>query len=217
MNKERSILLYGPPASGKSTVAKEVSDQTGISYLSVGDMTREEISSKSKRGLRLQKYLDEVVEYPVELISEVVEERIVKAIQSETSFILDGFPKYPGEATAFVSLMEKHKFKIDAIAIIEIPFQEALIRAASRRICTECLLQTTIDDQNICTCDSCGGSLIIRDDDRPEVLERRYQDYDNSIRETLAILEGHYTKLLTIDGTNNRETVEAEFARVAQQ
>lgn len=217
MNKERSILLYGPPASGKSTVAKETSNLINSQYLSVGDMTREEITNGTDIGAALKKYLDAVTEYPVELISSVVEKRIVEALETNGSFILDGFPKYSMEAEAFIGLMQKHNFTIDTVAVIEVPFEEALLRVANRRICEDCLAQTQVEGEQANSCEKCGGTLIVRDDDRPEILERRYRDYVTTIAETLSVLEGHFVRLVKIDGTNDKQTVVEEFARVAQQ
>jgi adenylate kinase family enzyme len=83
------ILLYGPPASGKTTLAKGISNNFDISYLSVGQITRREIANKTDVGHRLKKYLDDVVEYPVEFIGDIVEKELdsLKKIWSEYCFV----------------------------------------------------------------------------------------------------------------------------------
>lgn len=211
-NKEQQKhLLYGPPASGKSTVASEICNSSGMEYLSVGEMTRREIASGSLMGQQLKKCLDQVVEYPVELITRVIERRIVDTLEGGRGFILDGFPKYPRETSAFLGLMEKHNFAIDAVILIDIPFEEALKRVSNRLICQNCLSQTSFRANTDGGCGNCGGILIVRDDDKPEILLRRYKDYKSSIGETLSILSGHYSKLVRVDGSKPLTSVLREI------
>jgi adenylate kinase len=206
-NKERVNLLYGPPASGKSSVAKEICATRNIEYLSVGDITRREIASGSPRGQELEDCLNRVIEYPVELITSVVEERIIQTLNNGLDFILDGYPKYPWEAEAFLGLLERSNLRIRLIIVIDIPLEEAIKRVAERRICQNCLSQTDIKTNPGDNCIKCGGALIIREDDRPEILRRRYGDYESTIDSTLKILYGHYKSLIRINGSQLPEEV----------
>ncbi len=212
INPESSIyLFYGPPASGKSTVAREVSSQLKLEYLSVGEITRNEITKNSILGRELKKYLDEVVEYPVELITQVVEERILDAKSNSKGFILDGYPKYDWEAEAFLNLMNKHNFPLDKVVVLDVPMDTAIARVSNRRMCTDCLTQFDISENNISNCIKCGGNLIIREDDEPTILRRRYGDYDSSINKTLQVLNNHYRSLAHFDGTKSPQQVLSEI------
>ncbi|MEK6913495.1 MAG: nucleoside monophosphate kinase [Nanoarchaeota archaeon] len=194
-----STLLYGPPASGKTTLAQILTKETGLVYISVGQIVREEIRKKSTNGLLLKKYLDDVVEYPVDLISKVVENRL-KKLKSGESFLLDGFPKYYNEAKAFLDIKEKHKLNINNIILIEVPLPQVISRVKNRRICLNCLRQYSIEVDGISRCSKCEILLSKREDDSIDFLIRRYTDYKKSIGKTLKILGSNNFKTTKIDG-----------------
>lgn len=95
----KNYLFYGPPGCGKSTVAKKIARYFNIRYISIGEVVRNEIKKDTKLGKKLKEYLDNVVEYPVGLISKVA----LSEIGDNTSdgYILDGYPKYAREAKDF--------------------------------------------------------------------------------------------------------------------
>ena len=81
-------------------------------------------------------------------------------------------------------------------------------RLAGRRVCGDCgrLVQVALGQSSNGTCESCGGPLLQRDDDRVETVGRRMEVYE---RET-APLVGHYrTKglLREVVGTGSRDDV----------
>lgn len=200
MSKKNIYLLYGPPASGKSTIAHELSKSKGLEYVSVGKITRAEMLRKSDKGIQLKKCIDEDVEYPPELISEVVQDYTSDLYASNNSFLFDGFPKYPAETIPFLKMLHAQKAVVPAIFIIDIPLNVALQRVANRRICQKCLTQFSFVKNKLTHCSVCNGELIIRDDDIPEMLEKRYQDFNISISKTLNILEATKAKMFRIDG-----------------
>ncbi|MCJ7805296.1 nucleoside monophosphate kinase [Patescibacteria group bacterium] len=201
-SKESSYLLYGPPASGKTALALELSRRIAKEYISVGELTRREIELGTPRGKRLQRCLDEVTEYPIELITGLVEESIVACMSAGENFILDGFPKYAQEARAFVKLLEKHRILLDAAIVIDLPVEGAFVRVLNRRICVSCLAQTEDGGQ---ICPQCGDALTIRDDDIPPIFKRRYNDYKDSIDETLRIIGPFCKRIIHIQGSQSKE------------
>jgi len=199
---ERCVLLYGPPGSGKTLVGRAIADNFDFTYLSVGEITRNEMASGSRRGEFIRKCLDEVVEYPSEFIADLVCEHLDKSLSAGIPVVLDGFPKYPNEAGFFLKKVKDCNIKIDAIIVIDVPLYTAIERISKRRMCGSCLRQLTLEKEQVPgTCPTCGGQLIIREDDHNDIVKRRYNDYEQSIKETLALIRTTCDKVEHIDGS----------------
>ncbi|OGM92415.1 hypothetical protein A2755_01495 [Candidatus Wolfebacteria bacterium RIFCSPHIGHO2_01_FULL_48_22] len=144
MEEERKIkafLLYGPPASGKTTIADFLSNRLNAKYISVGFVTRKEIARQTILGRELKKCLDAVIEYPAKLISTVMEKEIETAKSKFHALIIDGFPKYEWEIPEFLKILNKQTIGINGVFIIDLPFETVKKRVKSRRICKSCLNQ----------------------------------------------------------------------------
>ena len=206
-NIGKSYLLYGPPACGKSTVARLLSPLLDVKYLSVGEITREEIAKRTYDGIQLDYYLSSVLEYPADLISRVVGNRLFQVLDDGENFILDGFPKYVGEAQTFVSILQEKQIKIAAVILMTATMDEIMCRVKKRRICEKCLNQTTITSKIQTNCEKCQGRLIIRDDDQPEYLERRYNDHLRSIYQTLDVIKPFVGPIIKVSASFSVEVV----------
>jgi adenylate kinase len=208
------ILLYGPPASGKTTLAKGISNNFDISYLSVGQITRREIANKTDVGHRLKKYLDDVVEYPVEFIGDIVEKELDSLKKSGVNTVLlDGFPKYFWEAEKFLNILKKLNLTINKIIIINLTYDDICKRASNRRICLKCLKEYNLSNTGSIICPECGNELVLREDDSAFVLKRRYGDHVFSLEKTLKVLDIDANYLVEIDGSGDEDTVLHRFSK----
>jgi adenylate kinase len=207
MSKENIYLLYGPPGSGKSTLAKDVSQNTGLMYISVGQLTRAEIATGSEVGKALKKCLDDVVEYPVDLISGVIDKSLRQTRTNGGNFLIDGFPKYEEEANQFLLMVDSNNWIVPSIFVVKLPFENSLERVANRRICLSCQSQVTVAVNGDKLCTSCGGELTVRDDDKPENLWRRYNDFVNSIEGIMQQLKVTDASIFALDGTLPKDDI----------
>jgi adenylate kinase len=198
-------LLYGPPASGKTYLALKLQREHGFHYLSVGEITRREIASDSTEGRQLKYYLDNVLEYPPELISGVLRMEIARVPRSCKHVFLDGFPKYDREVKSFLKMLADLAIRLVAIVLLECPLAEVLRRVSQRRMCRGCGRQCTANRN--ARCPHCNGDLVRRDDDEPIVLQRRYRDYTTSIAETLEFLKACEAPIVRISATESRRMV----------
>lgn|SRR3989344_8620284 len=225
MNAENRVsFLYGPPASGKTTLAEQLCTALSFKYVSVGNLTRIEIQQNTPIGMELAHFLNAVLEYPVELISSLIEKKLIEAKEQGRDVLLDGYPKYPREAEAFQKLVKKHNIPADCLIVIKLSLVDAIRRSNLRRICEDCLHQTQINPlQPPTACSDCSGKLIMREDDTPLVLARRYNDYRQAIKETLKVLQIDSKKTFCFDGRVSKEKLLDNIlttvlnARVAQQ
>jgi len=170
MARER-IALLGPPGAGKGTQAKLISDKTGLCHLSTGDILRDEVAHGTEIGRAAKLHMDRGDLVPDKLIIDMIHERIAKT----DGFILDGFPRTVAQAEALLKITP-----LDLMINITLSRAEVIKRLSSRRVCHECgkIYNLLFNPPKIKTrCDLCGGELFQRDDDRPEVVDNRYDVY----------------------------------------
>jgi len=106
-----------------------------------------------------------------------------KCLHCRAGFILDGFPRTLVQAAALKNLMEEEKLRLDAVLNYELPLGEIVERLSGRRTCENCKAVYHVTRQPSRTagvCDHCGGSLVQREDDRPESVTVRMETYERS-------------------------------------
>jgi len=189
------LIIFGPPGSGKGTYSSLLKEKFGLEKISTGDIFREEVKKGSKLGKKVESYLKEGKLVPDEIVIEVVKERI----KNLENFILDGFPRTVKQAQA----LEKFS-KIDAIIEIKVHKEILIEKISARRICSnpKCDGNYNIADihkvidgieyilppllpKNDMKCDKCGSPLIQRDDDKPEIIEKRLEIYEEQSKPVL--------------------------------
>mgnify|MGYP001583132606 CR=1 FL=1 len=92
-----SLILLGPPGSGKGTYASALKEKLGIPHISTGDMFREEIRGGSDLGREIKGYLDRGDLVPDSTTNRVVAVRLAKD-DCKPGFLLDGYPRTVGQA-----------------------------------------------------------------------------------------------------------------------
>lgn len=205
----KAYLVYGPPGSGKTSVCERLCNDLGIAYISIGEITRREVANNSEIGKKLKSYLDIPLEYPLELISEVVESHINLLLGKTNIIILDGYPKYHWEADNFLKYyLSKNTLDINSIIIINISLEESIERINNRFICQDCHLQISLEKlAPDCNCPACSGILTRRVDDERSFVRQRYADYIAAIEPTLEVLKKQNIKVITINGEQPPENI----------
>ncbi len=179
------MVFLGPPGVGKGTYARAVSEEFGIPHISTGDIFREEIARGSELGRKVKEYVEKGLLVPDEVVIEVVKKRLSQP-DCEKGFILDGFPRTFKQAEALDG------FAPPNLALLFVAPDEVIIeRISGRRICARCgaiYHVKYMPPKYPGICDRCGGPLIQRRDDRPEVVRERLKVY----RETFTPIIEYY-------------------------
>ena len=118
---------------------------------------------------------------------------------------MDRFPRKAAQAKVLDGIVG-----IDIALYLETDLNKLADRIASRRVCSVCGDTTSVQDSPDGKCHKCGGALIIRDDDKREVVENRLKVYNDKT----APLIGYYKAkgvLKTIDGMQSIEAVTASI------
>ncbi len=201
------VTLLGPPGAGKGTQAKRIVERLGLVHLSTGDILRDEVGRGTELGMKAKSYMDRGALVPDRLIIDMIADRIAQATDG---FLLDGFPRTVAQAEALDRIVE-----LDVAINIVLSREEVLARLTRRWICRDCGRIYNLDEPPPpgARCDACGGELYQRDDDRPEVIEHRYDVY----QESTAPLIDYYEKrglLRNVDGSLPADRVFDEIMRI---
>ena len=202
-----NIVLLGPPGIGKGTVAVKLSQKLKIPHIATGDMLRENVSEKTKLGIKAKSYMDSGALVPDDLVIEMVKERLQRK-DCKKGFILDGFPRTINQA-------EKIGKKIKIGKVINLQADDNVIvqRLSKRRVCSKCGSIYHLDyikPKKEGICDKCNGELYQREDDKPAAIKERLRVYG----EKTEPLVNYYMKkgiLADVDGSG---TPEEEFELV---
>lgn len=209
------IVMLGAPGAGKGTQAKMIAAKYQIPHISTGDIFRANIKNGTELGKKAKSYMDQGLLVPDELTVDLVIDRLAQD-DCKNGYILDGFPRTIPQAEALDAALAKLGEKMDYAIDVDVPDKNIVSRMSGRRACTGCGATYHIvynpSKKGDC-CEVCGEKLILRDDDKPETVQKRLNVY----HEQTQPLIDYYTKqsiLRTVDGTQDMNDVFAEIVKI---
>ncbi len=211
---ELNLVLLGPPGSGKGTQGERLQEDLRLPYYATGDILRAAVREETELGATAKSYMDRGDLVPDEVIVGVIAERIDSA-EAADGFILDGFPRTIPQAEALDAKLKQLGREVSGVLLIDVSDQEVMRRLGGRRTCAENGHVFHVEfnppkQEGVCDLD--GSALIVREDDKPEVIGKRLETYH---AKTEPLVE-HYDRqslLRRIDGTAAPEEVEEEVRR----
>jgi adenylate kinase len=174
-----NLILLGPPGSGKGTQGERLQEDFRLPYYATGDILRAAVRDETDLGQTAKEYMDRGDLVPDEVIIGVIAERI-EGPEAADGFILDGFPRTAGQAEALSEEMEDLNRAITAALLIDVSDEEVVRRLGGRRTCVKNghVFHVEFDPpKNEDVCDVCGARLVVRDDDKPDVIRHRLETY----------------------------------------
>jgi len=211
---ELNLVLLGPPGSGKGTQGERLQEDLRLPYYATGDILRAAVREGTELGRTAKEYMDRGDLVPDEVIVGVIAERIDSA-EARDGFILDGFPRTMPQAEALDAKLEELGRAVTAVLLIDTPDDEVVRRLGGRRTCEENGHVFHVEfnpPRQDGVCDIDGSGLIVRDDDKPEVIRRRLDTY-HAKTEPLVDYYDHRSVLRRIDGTVAPDEVAEQIRR----
>jgi adenylate kinase len=197
------LVVFGPPSAGKGTQAQKLSKKYGIPQIATGDLLREHVAKKTPIGVKVKAILDAGKLGPDDLIVQIIKDRVSQP-DCRKGYLLDGFPRTMNQAKELEKMTD-----VDLVLNIAVDHKALVERAVGRRICPKCAAVYHVKSnppKKSGTCDKCGTSLVQRDDDKEETVQKRLRVY----QEQTAPLIEHYRskgKLVDIDGSRGIDGV----------
>ncbi len=204
------LLILGAPGSGKGTQAKFIADQYGYKHISSGDILRKTASEDTEIGRQIAAIIKAGELVPDELINQMFLNSF-KQLEGK-KIICDGYPRKLSQA----EFLAENNFVFDAVIYLNVSLEEVTDRISGRltaKISGETYHIKHRPPKVEGVCDVSGEKLIIREDDKPETVKKRYSVY---LKETEPLLEFYGSKgvVIEVDSEKSIDVVWKDIERV---
>lgn len=213
--RNMKIIMLGAPGAGKGTQAKKIAEKYEIPHISTGDIFRANIKNGTELGMKAKEYMDKGALVPDELTCDLVMDRIAQE-DCKNGFVLDGFPRTIPQAKALDSALEKINEKMDFAVDVDVPDENIVNRMGGRRACLNCgatyhivFNPTKLDG----VCDTCGKQTVLREDDKPETVQKRLHVYHEQTQPLLDYYK-EQNILKSVDGTKPMDEVFSDIVAI---
>ncbi len=202
------IIMLGAPGAGKGTQAKQIAGKYSIPHISTGDIFRANIKNGTELGKKAKEYMDQGLLVPDELTCDLVMDRIQQD-DCKNGFVLDGFPRTIPQAEALDAALTKIGEKMDYAIDVDVPDENIVSRMSGRRACLDCGATyhiVSLPPKTEGKCDHCSSDLVLRDDDKPETVQKRLTVYHEQTQPLIDYYKNQGI-LKSVDGTQPMEAV----------
>ncbi len=202
------IIMLGAPGAGKGTQAKRIAEKYSIPHISTGDIFRANIKNGTDLGKKAKEFMDQGLLVPDELTCDLVMDRIQQD-DCKNGFVLDGFPRTIPQAEALDAALTKIGQKMDYAIDVDVPDENIVNRMGGRRACLSCGATYHVEFNPTKAegiCDACGAQTVLRDDDKPETVQKRLTVYHEQTQPLIDYYKNQGI-LKSVDGTQPMEAV----------
>ena len=209
------IIMLGAPGAGKGTQAKMIAEKYGLPHISTGDIFRANIKNGTELGKEAKEYMDKGLLVPDELTVRLLLDRVAKD-DCRNGYVLDGFPRTIPQAEVLDAELAKLGEKVDYAINVDVPDENIVNRMSGRRACLSCGATyhiVSIPPKKEGICDVCGSELVLRDDDRPETVQKRLTVYHEQTQPLIDYYKAAGV-LAEVDGTKDLEAVFQDIVKI---
>lgn len=208
-----ALILFGPPGSGKGTQSKLLVKTLGIPQISTGDMLREHVRKGNAVGTKVEAKMKAGILVRDEVVNQLVEERLTQP-GAARGFILDGYPRTRAQAETLCGMLAARGAEAVVIHLV-VDYNEVIARLTGRRQCPVCGTLYNVKSKPSKVpgvCDLEGAALIVRDDDREEVIRERLDAYKNQTKPLIEFFRESGKRLYDVDASS--EPPEVVFRKI---
>lgn len=204
-----NFIFLGPPGAGKGTLAVRVAADYKIPHISTGDIFRAAIKNQTELGKKVKSIIDGGGLVDDATTCALVKERIAEP-DTKNGFILDGFPRTIAQAEMFETVCPD----VTVVNFV-ISTDEVVKRLSTRRTCKKCGANyniITLKPKVEGVCDSCGGELYQRDDDKESSIKHRMEVYTEQTEPLINFYKGK-GKLHDVGASAPTDEILADFKK----
>ena len=198
-----ALLLFGPPGSGKGTQAVLLADALKMPRISTGDIFRQNVKEGTELGKQVRQIMDAGQLVPDELVNRIVADRLGQS-DCASGFILDGYPRTADQA-GMLDCYLRSKGIPKVVVNLVVDYNVIIERIAARRSCPACgAVYNLVSNppKNDSVCDRDGAPLIQREDDKEEVMRKRFEAYNAQTLPVMDFFKGNGYRLVEAVGGN---------------
>ena len=186
-----AILVFGPPGSGKGTVSKALKGRLGLPHISTGDILRGSVQAGTEVGRQAKAIMDAGKLVSDELVNQIVAERLVQP-DCAAGCILDGYPRTLDQGKVLAELLGRLGLE-PVVVYLDVDYNIIVARLTARRSCPKCgavynLVSKPPKAGGLCEIDD--TPVVIRDDDKEEVIRQRFVNYEQRTQPLVEFFTG---------------------------
>ena len=159
-----NIVLFGPPGAGKGTQSQFLREKYNLTYISTGEILREEIAAESELGLQVKGIISQGGLVSDEIVAKIIEKKLSENLNS-AGFLFDGYPRTVPQAEILDDLLQKYHMSLTGVLSLEVP-EELLIERMLER-----------------------GKVSGRADDNIDSIKHRFVEYNEKTRPVMDFYE----------------------------
>ncbi len=126
-----TLILFGPPGSGKGTQAGKLVKKYDLLHISTGDLFRYEMKNDTPLGLEAKSYITKGELVPDAVTVGMLKNKI-EANPDVKGYILDGFPRTTPQAEALDELLASKGTSVTALTAMRVDDEELVKRLLNR-------------------------------------------------------------------------------------
>jgi len=176
-----------------------------VPKISTGDILREAVQNGTALGRAARTVMDAGRLVGDEIVIGIVADRLEQE-DAGSGFVLDGFPRTIAQAAALDGLIDGRAPLV--VVDIEVPEDALVERLSGRRVCGSCGWTAP---PGLEKCAKCGGALVVRRDDNPDVVRERLRVYAHNTRPLVEFYRQR-PSFRSVDGDQAQDAVAADIA-----
>jgi adenylate kinase len=211
----KAIVLFGSPGSGKGTQAKMLMQCLNIPHISTGDMLRDQIRQDGVLGRAVGAKMAAGALVLDDVVNRMVQERLSQP-DAAPGFILDGYPRTIAQAEYLCGWLDGRGIR-EVVIHLAVDYNIIIARLTGRRQCPRCgtLYNLATQPPRVDSlCDLDGEALVIRDDDREEVIRERLDAYEQQTHPVLKFYLSAGRRVIEVDASD--DPPEVVFQKICQ-
>jgi adenylate kinase len=212
-NKPLALVLFGPPGCAPGVLGIKISKAFTLPLVSTADLVHDHIKEETEIGQQARDCLSAKGSIPDSLILQMLYEHI-KERESPAGFLLEGLPRTEEQAEELKKALDEN-YRHQAI-YINISDETILSRAEGRYVCQRCgrvYHKELSPPDEAMICDHCGNTLTQREDDSPEYVKKRLEEW----RKRMEPILNFYKQQGLLTEVNGNTELEATFIEIKRQ
>lgn len=181
----KTYLFHGQAGAGKDTQVEKLLAKfpTKFERIATGEMFRKLNEEGDPYAVELYKKIEAGV-WPNPEETYTLLEKWFERFDNKKDWLLVSVARYAEQIPYLDNALKKYDRKLDKVIHFTLSEDEAMKRLAGRKICPkdQSTYHPIFKPEKVeGKCDLCGGDLIVRDDDKPESIKKRFEQYEKSI------------------------------------
>tara|TARA_B100000767_G_C19504854_1_gene425853 strand:+ start:50 stop:691 length:642 start_codon:yes stop_codon:yes gene_type:complete len=181
-----NIILFGPPGAGKGTQAQFIVQKYNYFQLSMGDLLRDEVKTKTPLGAKIEKLISNGKFASDEIVNSLLKQ-CLNNLKFRDRIIFDGYPRNIEQAKNLEILLGRFDQTISHIILLNVSKDIIKKRIMGRMTCDKCnmTLNEFFNKEQI-ELHPCGKEFLKkRKDDNLDVVLARYETYMKTTKPVL--------------------------------